>query len=92
MAMTDAGLRQLTTEQLLDLIIEEAAEVIHAASKCKRFGDRGSHPSYNEGRTNADALAREHEQLRQIFRVYCGAVGMHYGSVIATPPYELCNV
>lgn len=89
--MTDDELRELTATQLLDLIIEEAAEVIHAASKCKRFGDHGSHPSYNGGRTNADGLAREAEQLRQTFRIYCGKVGMHYGSTLERPDYDLAQ-
>lgn len=89
MALTDDQLRAMTAEQLHDLLIEEAAEVIHAVSKAKRFGDRGSHPSYNGGRSNADGIAREMHQLRQTFRIYCGKVGMNYGDTLENPPHEL---
>lgn len=90
MALTDEQLRQHTADQLLDLIIEEAAEVIHAASKAKRFGAKGSHPSYNGGRSNADGVAREMRQLDQTFRIYCGKVGMNYGATLDAPDYDLC--
>lgn len=91
MALTDDQLREHSADQLLDLIIEEAAEVIHAASKAKRFGPRGSHPSYNGGRSNADGIAREMQQLKQTFRIYCGKVGMHYGSTLEAPDSDLCQ-
>lgn len=91
MALTDEQLREHTAEQLLDLLIEEAAEVIHATSKAKRFGHRGSHPSYNGGRSNADGIAREMRQLAQTFRIYCGKVGMDYGATLVAPDYDLCN-
>jgi hypothetical protein len=91
MALTDDELREHSADQLLDLIIEEAAEVIHAASKAKRFGHRGSHPSYNNGRSNADGIAREMRQLDQTFRIYCGKVGMHYGSTLEPGEYDLAN-
>lgn len=91
MAMTDDQLRAMTVEQLHDLLIEEAAEVIHATSKAKRFGVRGSHPIYNGGRSNADGIAREMHQLHQTFRIYCGKVGMNYGATLENPDYELCQ-
>lgn len=91
MALTDDQLREHSADQLLDLLIEEASEVIHAASKAKRFGHRGSHPSYNGGRSNADGIAREMEQLRQTFRIYCGKVGMNYGDTLQVTDHELCQ-
>lgn len=50
----------LTFDELLDLLQEEAAEVIVAASKCKRFGFDRTHEGYGH---NATELARECGQL-----------------------------
>jgi phosphoribosyl-ATP pyrophosphohydrolase len=48
-------------EDLMDKLQEEAAEVIQAASKCKRFGPEQVHPK--TGIRNKDALATEIGQL-----------------------------
>lgn len=92
MALTDDQLRSMTAEQLHDLLIEEAAEVIHAVSKAKRFGLENGHASYNGGRSNADAIAREMHQLHQTFRIYCGKVGMNYGDTLENPDWELSSL
>lgn len=47
---------RLTLDDLLDLLIEEAAEVIHAASKVKRFGWNRTEPGYGH---NGKQLAAE---------------------------------
>lgn len=57
-----------TDEEALDLIIEEAAEVIQAACKCKRFGLNHIEPGYGH---NAEVLAKELGDLdgaRQMIR------------------------
>lgn len=46
----------LTQDELLDVLIEECAEVIQAATKIKRFGWDRYHPGYGFNRTE---LARE---------------------------------
>lgn len=50
----------LTREELLDILKEEAGEVIVAASKCSRFGFDVTHEGYGH---NARRLAREYGQL-----------------------------
>lgn len=47
----------------LDRIIEEAAEVIKAASKIKRFGVHSTNPFVINGPTNAQRLAAEMKDL-----------------------------
>jgi hypothetical protein len=46
-------------ERYLDLIMEEAAEVIQCCTKIKRFGIEDSHPDYYEGKPNHVALRIE---------------------------------
>lgn len=46
----------MTREQILVLLIEEAGEVIQAATKCLRFGWDRDHPDYG---VNHEVLARE---------------------------------
>lgn len=43
----------------LDLLIEEAAEIIHAASKIKRFGFEGSNPFNRDAHSNRSHLEIE---------------------------------
>ncbi len=47
----------------LELVAEECAEVIQAIMKIKRFGLRGCHPDYLDGKYNIDALTDEVGQL-----------------------------
>jgi NTP pyrophosphatase (non-canonical NTP hydrolase) len=49
--------RELVTQWLLDKLQEEAAEVIQAVSKVRRFGDTNHHPDRNT--TNHDDLVNE---------------------------------
>ena len=47
----------------LELVIEECAEVIQAATKILRFGVDDRHPDYYDGMSNSQALAEEVGQL-----------------------------
>ena len=49
--------RELVTQWLLDKLQEEAAEVIQAVSKVRRFGDQNHHP--DRSTTNKDELVSE---------------------------------
>ena len=49
--------RELVTQWLLDKLQEEAAEVIQAVSKVRRFGDQNKHPDRDT--TNHDDLVSE---------------------------------
>jgi len=46
------------TQYLLVKLMEEAAEVIHAAAKAYRFGLHYDHPNYGEG-TNENQITKE---------------------------------
>lgn len=48
-----------TRDELLTLLIEECAEVIHCATKCQRFGEDNHHPTWHDGKTNLRALTEE---------------------------------
>jgi NTP pyrophosphatase (non-canonical NTP hydrolase) len=56
--------RELVTQWLLDKLQEEAAEVIQAVSKVRRFGDQNHHPDRNT--TNHDELVSELTDLLAI--------------------------
>lgn len=79
MPLTMDTIRSLSTDEVLALIVEEAAELIHAASKARRFGDGGSHPSYNNGALNYHAVIREAVELNNLCRAYCAAKGENWG-------------
>lgn len=53
----------LTDEQILDLIIEEASEVIQAATKIKRFGKNNYNPE--TGVNNTRQLRQEIADLKK---------------------------
>ena len=55
---------KLTRDELLVLLIEECSEVIHAATKCLRFGYDVDH-DVGYGR-NSDALAKECGDLQAV--------------------------
>lgn len=80
MPLTDKELLEKTQDELLDLLIEECAEVIQAATKAKRFGSNRCWPGYNGDRCNADAVIREAHQVNDTLRAYCARLGVHYGS------------
>lgn len=67
----------LTRDELLDLLIEECAEVIQAATKCKRFGFESGHAT-GYGR-NDIALAKEMGNLYAVL----GAVKMGPDAILA---------
>lgn len=82
MALASDELRKLTRDELLDLIIEECAEMIHAATKAKRFGHHRMWPGYNGDRCNADAIIREGHQVNDTLRAYCAVLGVRYGDTL----------
>lgn len=79
MPLTMDTIRKLSTDEVLALIMEEASELIHAASKARRFGDYGSHPSYNGGAPNFQAVIHEAVELNNLCRAYCAAKGENWG-------------
>jgi NTP pyrophosphatase (non-canonical NTP hydrolase) len=66
-----ATLRQAQTNYLLDKLQEEAAEVIQAVSKIRRFGESNTHPERKT--TNKQDLIIELEDLLAILAAleYC---------------------
>jgi NTP pyrophosphatase (non-canonical NTP hydrolase) len=58
------SLRQAQTNYLLDKLQEEAAEVIQAVSKIRRFGENNSHPDRKT--TNKQELVTELEDFLAI--------------------------
>ena len=82
MPLSDKELLAKTQDELLDLLIEECAEVIQAATKAKRFGPMQSWPGRNGERCNADAVIREGLQVNDTLRAYCARLGVRYGDVI----------
>ena len=64
-------LRQAQTNYLLDKLQEEAAEVIQAVSKIRRFGDNSTHPDRTT--TNHQELISELEDFLAILAAldYC---------------------
>ena len=58
------SLRQAQTNFLLDKLQEEAAEVIQAVNKIRRFGENSSHPERST--TNKQDLVNELEDLLAI--------------------------
>jgi NTP pyrophosphatase (non-canonical NTP hydrolase) len=65
------SIRQAQTNYLLDKLQEEAAEVIQAVSKIRRFGENNSHPDRQT--TNKQELVTELEDLLAILAAleYC---------------------
>ena len=65
------SMRQAQANYLLDKLQEEAAEVIQAVSKIRRFGENNSHPDRNT--TNKQELITELEDLLAILAAleYC---------------------
>ena len=65
------SLRQAQTNWLLDKLQEEAAEVIQAVSKIRRFGENCNHPDRTT--TNKQELVTELEDLLAILAAleYC---------------------
>ncbi len=79
--LSDKELKEFTADELSLMAMEEAAEVIHAASKMKRFGLLGSHPDRDE--LNVTAFFREFHQLQSTVRIFCGKIGVDYRNVAA---------
>jgi hypothetical protein len=79
MPLTMDAIQALSKDEMLALIMEEAAELIHAASKARRFGCKDSHPTYNGGAPNFHAVIREAVELNNLCRAYCAAHGENWG-------------
>jgi hypothetical protein len=77
--LSDKELQEHTADQLSLMAMEEAAEVIQAASKMKRFGLLGHHPNSEE--LNVIAFFREFHQLQSTIRIFCGKIGVDYRNV-----------
>ena len=77
MPLLDEDLSKMDENELLVLVIEEAAEVIQAACKCRRFG---LGESWKEGDdSNIQALCSEAEQMDATTRVLGAKLGINYG-------------
>lgn len=81
MPLTMDAIRALDAGQLLDLIIEEAAELIYVASKAKRFGPLNVHPDRPDAETNIMEIALEDAQLGNLVRVLAARFGINNGEV-----------
>ena len=57
--------------ELLTMLAEECAEVIHTITKSLRHGKHSKNPYYPNGDTNAQSLQREFSQLVTL-AVVCG--------------------
>lgn len=79
MPLTMDTIHSMSSDEVLALIMEEAAELIHAASKARRFGDKGFHPSYNDGDLNCNAVIREAVELNNLCRAYCAKQDANWG-------------
>ena len=82
MALTETQTRSLTPDQLIDLIIEEAAEVIQAASKVRRFGHTNGHKDYHDGAPNFFGVLIEGLQLERAMRHYAAKHGARHIDLI----------
>ena len=74
-------------EYLLALLMEEAAEVIHAAAKAHRFGLRHDEPGYGEG-TNMDQVTKELGDLLAVARL----LGVDSRAVVAAGKRKLLKL
>lgn len=78
MPLTKETLRTLTDDELLNLAIEEASEIIKAALKAKRFGLSDRHPFKSGADTNIMKLALENVQVGNIVRILGARYGINY--------------
>lgn len=81
MAMTDNQLRNLSADELVTIIIEEASETIQAACKAVRFGLDGFHPDEPDV-NNLLLLCREAEQTGSAARILGAKFGIKYGDIV----------
>lgn len=81
MPLTEQAIRDLDAGQVLDLIIEEAAELIYVASKAKRFGPLHVHPDRPGAETNIRELAMEEVQLSSLVRIFAARFGINNGEM-----------
>ena len=63
MPISRAALVFLDDDTLLDLIIQECAELIYVASKAKRFGLEDVNPNKPDAESNVCEIALENAQL-----------------------------
>lgn len=81
MPLSDVQLKELSSNELIVLALEEASETVHEACKAFRFGADGSHPDMPLVK-NVDRLCREAEQLGAICRILGSKHGINYGGTV----------
>jgi hypothetical protein len=81
MPLTKETLRTLADDELLDLAIEEASEIIKAAIKAKRFGLPDRHPFKPNADSNVIDLALENVQIGNIIRILTARYDINYGQM-----------
>ena len=76
MPLSKEALVFLSDEELLDLIIEECAELIYVASKAKRFGLEDINPTKPDAGSNVYEIALEHAQLSNLVTCLAARFGL----------------
>ena len=84
MPLTKEALEKLSDADLLDRIIEEAAEVIHAAMKAKRFGPRDRDTRNPDSLENIVVLSLENVQVGDAVRTYGARYDVNYAMACDT--------
>lgn len=77
MPMTEDDLKNLSTEHLLEVIVEESAELIHAVQKVKRFGLMATAPNGTHY-DNLSALMLEGAQVSMACRIWGARHGINW--------------
>ena len=78
MPLSDRQLSRLSPDELVIIIIEEAAEVLQAATKAMRFGLEGKHPDREDA--NVVELCGEAEQVGAAARILGANFGINYAA------------
>lgn len=81
MPLTIQAIRALTIEQLLEAIIEEAVEIVYAASKARRYGLESKHPNKPDAKTNLMEVCLENVQIGNLIRELGARRGLNYGDL-----------
>ena len=82
MPLSKEALVFLSDEELLDLIIEECAELIYVASKAKRFGLEDINPTKPDAGSNVYEIALEHAQLSNLVTCLAARFGFSHDDML----------